>query len=254
MPCVWRSGTSRVTFERIHHQFIAQVLYALDGPLLRDAACLFGGGTAIALRYGEYRESVDIDFLVSDVQSYRGLRQKLTGPTGIKAIMRVGAAPISQVREIRSDQYGIRTMLMVAEQPIKFEIVLEGRVEFEKPGAGDEICGVATLTPLDLLTSKLLANSDRWNDDGVFNRDVIDLAMMTPGLPLLRKAIAKAEQAYGQSISQDLDKAIARLQTRQDWMDRCMTAMAMTIPKVVLWKRVRALRRVLPAKTDPTAD
>jgi hypothetical protein len=239
-----------VTFERIHHQFIGQVLYALNGPMLRQANCLFGGGTAIALRYGEYRESVDIDFLVSDIQSYRGLRQALTGPKGIEAIMRDAAAPLTQVREIRADQYGIRSMLMVAEQPIKFEIVLEGRVELEIPGAGDEICGIATLTPLDMLTSKLLANSDRWNDDGVFNRDVIDLAMMSPSLPLLRKAVAKAEQAYGQSIRHDLEKAIGRLQTRQDWMDRCTKAIAMRIPKAVLWKRVRALGRVLPAKSD----
>ena len=241
-------------FKRIHHQFIAQVLHALDGPMLREANCLFGGGTVIALRYGEYRESVDIDFLVSDVPSYRGLRQRLTGPNGIKAIMRDVAAPLTQVRDIRSDQYGIRTMLLVAEQPIKFEIVLEGRVDLEKPGAGDEVCGVATLTPLDMLTSKLLANSDRWNDEGVFNRDIIDLAMMTPSLPMLRKAVAKAEQAYGQSICQDLDKAINRLQTRHDWMDRCIKALAMNIPKAALWKRVRALRRVLPAKGDSKAD
>lgn len=234
-------------FVRLHHQFIAQILYALNGAMLREANCLFGGGTAIALRYGEYRESVDIDFLVSDVQSYRGLRQKLTGQAGIKAILRDASAPLNQVKEIRADQYGIRTMLMIAEQPIKFEIVLEGRVELEKPGEDDVVCGVAILTPLDMLTSKLLANSDRWNDDGVFSRDLIDLAMMTPSLPLLRKAVDKAEQAYGQSICQDLDKAIGRLQTRHDWMDRCIKAMSMSIPKAVLWKRVRALRRVLPA-------
>lgn len=241
-------------FKRVHHQFVAQILCALDGSMLREANCLFGGGTVIALRYGEYRESVDIDFLVSDVQGYRSLRQKLTGPLGIKAIMRDAAAPLNQIREIRSDQYGIRTMLMIAEQPIKFEIVLEGRIELEKSGADNDVCGVATLTPLDMLTSKLLANSDRWNDDGVFSRDLIDLAMMTPSLPMLRKAVAKAEQAYGQSICQDLDKAIGRLHTRHDWMDRCMKAMSMNIPKAVLWKRVRALRRVLPANSDINTD
>lgn len=57
-------------FERLHHQRLAQVLLALDGPLLRENHCLFGGGTAMALRYGEYRESVDLDFPVSDVGSY----------------------------------------------------------------------------------------------------------------------------------------------------------------------------------------
>lgn len=241
-------------FERIRHQLGARVLHAPDGPKLRGTHCLFGGGTAIALRDGEYRESVDIDFLVSDIQSYRGLGQELTGPDGIKAILREAAVLLTQLREIRADQYGIRTMLLLVEQPIKFEIVLERRIALATPGAADEVCGIATLTPLDLLASKLLANSDRWNDDGVFNRDVIDLAMMAPSLPLLRQAVTKAEQAYGLSNCQDLDKAIARLQTRQDWMDRCMKTMAMTNPKAVLWKRVRALRRVLPAKVDVRDD
>ena len=67
-------------FEREHHRRIADVLTRLDADLLRSAHCLFGGGTAMALRYGEYRESVDIDFLVSDVAGYRKLRQRLTGP------------------------------------------------------------------------------------------------------------------------------------------------------------------------------
>ena len=45
--------------------------------MLREINCLFGGGTAIALRYGEYRESVDGDFMVSNVASYRALRRVL---------------------------------------------------------------------------------------------------------------------------------------------------------------------------------
>jgi hypothetical protein len=213
--------------------------------LLRQKNCLFGGGTAIALRYGEYRESVDIDFLVSDIASYRDLRQLLTGEAGIAAIVREGAAPLIQAREVRADQYGIRTMLRVTDQLIKFEIILEGRIELAPPKSGDSICGISTLTPLDMAASKLLANSDRWGDDGVFNRDIIDLAMMTPSLALLRQAVAKAETAYGQAIRRDLDKALQRLKDRHDWLERCMQAMAMNLPKALLWQKLRALRRVL---------
>lgn len=233
-------------FERPHHNRVAQVLHALDAPLLRKSNCLFAGGTVIALRHGEYRESVDIDFLVSDIGSYRGLRQLLNGPGGIQAIVREGGPPVMQVREVRADQYGIRTMLSVAEQPIKFEIVLEGRIDLAPPTARDEVCGIATLTPLDMATTKLLANSDRWRDDGVFSRDLIDLAMMSPSLNLLRQAVAKAEQAYGQSIRQDLDKAIKGVKERQGWLERCMQVMAMTLPKALLWQKIRALQRVLP--------
>lgn len=231
-------------FERPHHQRIAYALRALNGPLLRANNCLFAGGTVIALRYGEYRESVDMDFLVSNVACYRNLRQLLTGAGGMAAIVREDAEPLMQLREVRADQYGIRTALQVADQPIKFEIVLEGRIELSAPGVRDEVCGVATLTPLDMATSKLLANSDRWRDDGVFNRDVVDLAMMNPSLDLLRQAIAKAETAYGQAIRQDLDKAIQHLQDRHDRLERCMEAMAMNLPKALVWKKLRALRRV----------
>ena len=73
-------------FSRPHHQRIAKVLESLDVDLLKAHNYLFAGGTAIALRYGEYRESVDIDFLVSDLASYRHLRN-LVREQGLQALM-----------------------------------------------------------------------------------------------------------------------------------------------------------------------
>ena len=249
MLCGWLSlALSRrvpAMFERPHHQRIDRVLAALDGDLLRDANCLFGGGTAMALRFGEYRESVDMDFLVSDLDSYRRLRQLLTGEAGFAGLLRPDGERFRLAREVRADQYGIRTAVLVDDLPIKFEIVLEGRIEIEAASGKDQVCGVSTLTPLDMATSKLLANADRWSDDSVFSRDVIDLAMMNPSLPLLRKALLKAQGAYGDAIARDLERAIERLQNRPDWLVRCMQVMAMSLPKAVLWSKIRALRRVL---------
>lgn len=233
-------------FERPHHQRIAHVLAALNGETLRQHGCLFGGGTCIALRYGEYRESVDIDFLVSDAVGYRELRQLLTGPDRLAPITHTHSPPLVVLREIRADQYGIRTQVQMDGQAIKLEIVREARIALEPPVANDTVCGVSTLTRLDLATSKLLANSDRQADDGVFSRDVIDLAMIGMPLPQLRAALAKAAEAYGPSVARDLGKAIDRLQTRTGWLERCMQAMAMQMPKAVLWQKVRALRRVVP--------
>ena len=118
-------------FERPHHQRIAHVLAALDGDALRLHSCLFGGGTCIALRYGEYRESVNIDFLVSDAVGYRELRQLLTGPTGLNAVVRAGAQRLTLLREVRADQYGLRTVVQMDGQAIKFEIVREARIALE---------------------------------------------------------------------------------------------------------------------------
>lgn len=233
-------------FERLHHLRIAQVLQALDGALLRSHHCYFGGGTAIALRYGEYRESVDIDFLVADTGGWRHLRSLLTGSQGFSAIVREGAQPLAQQREIRADAYGIRTALLVAGHPVKFEIVLEARIQLAAPGLRDEICGIACLTPLDMAASKLLANSDRWMDDGVFSRDLIDLAMMKPSLSLLREAVAKAQGAYGAAILRDLGKAIHRMQSRTGWLEHCMKMLKVHVTKAIVWQRVRSLRRILP--------
>ena len=234
-------------FKRPHHQKIAQVLQALNGPLLKDHECYFAGGTAIALRYREYRESVDIDFLISNLMHYRSLRELLTGPKGISAIVYPDGQPLQQVGDIRADQYGIRTKVLMGDSAIKFEIVLEGRIGLATPGATDEICGITTLCPLDMATSKLLANADRWRDDGVFSRDIIDLAMMNPSLPLLRDAVVKAEKPYGQSILQSLEKSINCLQDHDNgWLDRCMMVMDVNVPKATVWKQLNNLLRALP--------
>lgn len=228
-------------FERPHHRRIAAILHALDADLLIDHACLFGGGTALALAYGEYRESVDIDFLVSDQAGYRALRQRLTGPKGIQSIARSEGLLLA-ARPVRADQYGIRTMLQSEDTVVKFEIVSEGRISLELAEAVERVCGVVTLAPVDQVASKLLANSDRWADESVTSRDLIDLAMMAPGRALFRRGAAKAAAAYGTSIATDLGRAIEALRQRPHRLDRCMEAMRMsTVPKALLWKRIKAL-------------
>jgi hypothetical protein len=241
----WRESLERGTplFEREHHQRIAKVLEALDPGVLARNHCLFGGGTAIALRHGEYRESVDIDFMVSDLAGYRELRQLLTAPGGIAGL----ALPdrrLEQAREIRADQYGIRTVVAVDGAGIKFEIVLEARIRFDPPGKDDEVCGIATLTELDMVASKLLANADRWADDSICSRDLIDLAMMEPGKALLHKGLEKARVPYGDSVDKALAKAIAALLQREGHIERCMKTMRMTVPKALLWQRIQTLQKV----------
>jgi hypothetical protein len=232
-------------FEREHHRRIATVLSKLDAQALAVHGCLFGGGTAMAMRYGEYRESLDMDFLVSNMQGYRALRQRLTQADGLQAIAKPGQV-LNLTREMRADQYGLRTMLNADGAPIKFEIVLEARIQLEPPTDADCIEGVSTLTPLDMATSKLLANADRWRDDAMLSRDVIDLAMMAPTKTLLRKAIGKAQGAYGAAIESDLAKAISHLRDRPHRLDECMAAMGMTqLPKAVLWARIKALGKGL---------
>lgn len=228
-------------FERPHHRRIAQLLRALDADRLRACGCLFGGGTAMALRFGEYRESVDVDFLVSDPDGYRELRSLLREGRDLAAIARPGVTPPVCEYAIRADQYGIRTRVLIGDTPIKFEIVSEGRIELDAPGAGDEVLGVATLSLVDMAASKLLANSDRGMDDGTFNRDLIDLAMMSPTRPVLAEAYAKADAAYGKDVARDFVRALARLREREGWLERCLGVMDMRLPVALMWQHLRDL-------------
>ncbi|MBS2025062.1 MAG: nucleotidyl transferase AbiEii/AbiGii toxin family protein, partial [Deltaproteobacteria bacterium] len=181
-------------FEREHHRQVAAVLESLDAGLLSEHGCFFGGGTAIVLAHGEYRESADIDFMVSSRSGYRALRELVTGPRGLGALARPGRR-IDEARDLRADQYGLRTRVRSLGAEIKLEIVFEARIDLEQPGSRDRLCGVATLTPVDLAATKLLANSDRWADDSVQSRDLIDLAMMALPKSLLAQAKGKARGA-----------------------------------------------------------
>ena len=228
-------------FNRPHHQRIAKVLEPLDGDLLKQRNCLFAGGTAIALRYGEYRESVDIDFLVSDLASYRYLRNSVR-EQGLQALMKSTDAGQLQTSDIRSDQYGIRTKVFVEGKPIKFEIVLEGRIGLAKPGKKDSILGVATLTTLDMAASKLLANSDRGLDMGVHCRDVIDLAMLNLNKTEFAQATTKSKAAYGEAILKDLSKVIDMLGEANGLLERCMKAMDVSVPRALLWQKISKVK------------
>ena len=239
-------------FERPHHRRIASVLEALDGEQLRALSCLFGGGTAIALRCGEYRESVDVDFLVAEAEAYRAVRQMLAGRQDISALQRPGGPAIATVREVRADQYGIRTVLLMEGVRIKFEIVRESRIVLDMPGRTDAVCGIATLSLPDLAASKLLANSDRWRDDSAFSRDAIDLAMLDLPPRRMRPAITKATAAYGDAVISDVRHALDRLRTDPAHLQRCMRAMAITMPMAVLQQRLLELRRRLERALAPS--
>lgn len=125
---------------------------------------------------------------------------------------------------------------------IKFEIISEGRIALEEPGDSDQIASVAILTETDLLTEKLLANSDRFLDTYTFSRDLIDLAFMEVESLRTSAAFAKASAAYGQAIVRDLDSAIQRFLGDLRWVDRCVTALGISAPRAVVTSLVERLR------------
>lgn len=210
-------------FTRERHRLIAGVLADLDAAALEHAHCYFGGGTAISMLLGEYRESIDIDFLVRDEDGYRWLRNTVNEQSFGGVFSR--QPRLASGTCIRADRYGIRAMVDVGGVPIKLEIVSENRVPLE----AERVPGipVATLNRESLFAEKLLANADRWAAPETKSRDIIDLAYMVDAWGSIPSAaLARAHRAYGTSIDTALTKAIAHIQDPQR-LAQCCSAMRM---------------------------
>ncbi|MCA0337462.1 MAG: nucleotidyl transferase AbiEii/AbiGii toxin family protein [Actinobacteria bacterium] len=216
---------------------MAEVLSMLDAPLLAEHNCWFGGGTALVLANGEFRESVDIDFLVSDQRSYRQLRQ-MVRDQGLDVL---ATRELTLARAPVVDGYGIRASLLVAGVAIKFEVIHEGRIALDTPSTDDEVHGVRILTRTDQVATKLLANDDRWADTSAFSRDLIDLAMMRPDRVALTAGARKAVRAYGVTLGQSFDKAVTFLGERPERLEVCLRALKVDVPRAVVWQRIRDL-------------
>jgi hypothetical protein len=208
-------------YARPRHATVAAVLAALDARFLEVCQCWFGGGTRIVLELGEYRESEDVDFLCASATGYRTLRSTITE----RSLGRIAARPLALAREVRADRYGIRTVLGVGEAKLKFEIVLEARIELD--GGAVAGVGVACLDRASCFAEKLLANADRWRDDAMLSRDVIDLAFMVEHWDKAdaTEGAARARGAYGNVVDRALREAAQRLLEAEAHRKRCVEAL-----------------------------
>jgi hypothetical protein len=212
-------------YRRPRHRTVARILAAIDATVLMQTNCGFGGGTRIALELDEYRESEDIDFLCSDLTGYRTLREGI-GERSLGALMPTWPAGIALLRDVRADQYGIRTVIGVDGAPVKFEIILEARIALAP--VRHKKFPVPVLDRASCFAEKWLANADRWNDSAVLSRDAIDLAFMLQAweadAALTGSSLATA--AYGNAIRQCALDACAKLRDDAAYRKHCVGNLA----------------------------
>lgn len=215
---------------RPRHRTVIRALEALDAAFLARAQCWFGGGTRIVLELGEYRESADIDFLCSSRDGYRALR----GTVSDRSLGDIGRTALGLAREVIADRYGIRTVLEIGAEKLKFEIILEGRIGLT--GGPVDGLAVAALDAASCCAEKFLANADRWGDESALGRDVIDLAFMAAkwGREPLRAGLATATEAYGRAAASDAKRAATKMLDRADWRRRCAAALSLTDTRTLL--------------------
>ena len=216
-------------FRRPLNVRIAKMLACMDGDFLSNARCCFGGGTQLVMAHGEFRESRDIDFLVSSPRGIRQIRETV-GPGSLGKILK---APITLVRELVSERDAVRTYITddPKSDPVKFEIIYEARIAVD--GAMNQALGVPTLTASCAVAEKLLANADRGLDKLFRSRDVIDLAFACIGLDraTFKAGFELAEKVYGSAILRDLNEAIKRLELDAKYRSECVRELSIEDPK-----------------------
>lgn len=220
---------SEATFERPAHQLVLAILSTLDCAFLAKARCYFGGGTRIVLELGEYRESKNINLLCSDRDGYRLIRETVSETS----LGNVAGPELVLAREVRADQYGIRTFTGHDGERLKFEIVREARIEVD----GESVAGipVACLTRRHCFAEKFMANADRGLDASTLSRDMIDLAFMIEGWSGedAKGGLAIAKAAYGNAIPDSIHAVAGKMREDRAYRNRCVEGLAISEPKVM---------------------
>jgi len=201
-------------FGKPEHRIIAEALGLMDRDFLTATQCWFGGGTAIVMKLGEYRRSLDLDFLCADAGGYRELRTRAS-ELGVRAFF---PEPVEAIRDFQIDQYGLRTVVRLKGQPIRFEVVREGRIDLR--GHFDEDLRIPALVAADMFAEKLLANADRCQDRATAYRDAFDLGMLVKAYGRIpAEALDKAQTAYGPDIERKVAWVVGKLRDKSELRD-----------------------------------
>ncbi len=191
-------------FKRARHHAIAQVLAHFDAAFLAKYGIGFGGGTRIAMELGEYRESLDIDFICPSTSSYRAVRQ-VVSTSDLGSLLN---SPLTLLREIRMDRYGIRTAIEHSGLSIKLEFL--AFEDWNLPSAQHELFAVPVLDQSACFTTKLTAACDRGFAHPF--KDVIDLmAMISRWGAAPPDAVQEAERHYGPNLMATVARVIEQV-------------------------------------------
>lgn len=137
-----------------------------------------------------------------------------------------------------------------AGEPVKFEIVVEGRIELE--GAMDPALGVPRLGLAWAIGEKLLANADHGRAKEYRARDVIDLAFVSLDAEemALLAGYELAERAYGKAVRRELDEVLKMLTLDAKYRNQCSEDLLIEDVKGLRkgLERLQALRRLMGKK------
>lgn len=177
-----------------HHQIIESALNNFNADFFCENNIIFGGGTRIALELGEFRESIDIDFLCPNKKAYRAVREQVTN-TSLGDLVKIDFV---YARDIRSDRDAVRTVIEHEGARIKLEFVSFDNYELVSCIEPAQF-PVPFLNKTSCFYTKLLANADRKLIAPY--KDLFDiLAMYKEWGSIPSESIKLAESHYGEKV------------------------------------------------------
>lgn len=194
-----------MAFLRQHHRLIARALENFNADYLRANRILFGGGTRIALELGEFRESVDIDFLCPDVDAYRAVRSEVSNVSLGRLVKQDFVYP----KDIRPDRDAVRCFIRIEETAVKLEFVACADYPLNPSPAMP--FGVPMIDRESCFAVKFLANADRCSMMPF--KDIFDLlAMYDAWRNHWQPGLALAYSVYSEkTVPGGLEKALSDL-------------------------------------------
>lgn len=177
-----------------HHQVIESALDNFNADFFCEHNIIFGGGTRIALELGEFRESVDIDFLCPNKESYRAVREQVTNIN----LGNLVKEEFTYLRDVRADRDAVRTVIDYQGAKIKLEFVSFDNYDLSATIDKSQF-PVPFLDQTSCFYTKLLANADRKLIEPY--KDIFDiLAMFNAWGSIPEQAISLAESHYGKKV------------------------------------------------------
>jgi hypothetical protein len=188
-------------YHRPHHKVIHHLLTQFNSSFLEANNILFGGGTRIALELGEYRESVDIDFLCPNTESYRAVRSEILS----HSLGNLISGQVTLAREVMPNRYAVRTALEFQGTRVKLEFVAFD--DYKIHSTVNSPFPIPCIDPDSCYITKLLAHADRHVEP--VRKDFIDLLMMFQHWgPPSESVWTEVERHYGHSARITLVKKL----------------------------------------------
>ena len=132
-------------------------------------------------------------------------------------------------REVRPDQFGVRSFVSTDDGPIKLEILWT----HAPPGVGAPRTGwpVPLVGRRALVTGLALALFDLGSPKRAYFRDLVDLAFTSAswGNDVLADAMATCEQAFGERVSEGLATSLRLALDHADAWAGCMRDMSVCV-------------------------